>query len=444
MKIIGNCTLITLNKFIPFVSDGAVLEDEGLIVEVGETKVLRELYPHVEFLNMNGKIVLAGFLNAHMHLYSTFARGFGFGGASPRNFLEILKNIWWKLDKNLTTEEEIYFSALVPLIEGIKSGTTSIIDHHASFGLIDGSLDILENALLKTGVRGVLAYEVSDRWGSDLAQKSIAENVRFIKKAKNSPNKNFISASFGLHASLTLSDKTLDSCAENENKLGSGFHVHVAEGIEDVDDSMKKSGKRVLERLNDFGILGDKTLAIHCVHVNDKEIHLLKETNTMVVYNPESNMNNAVGVPPTIEIDNEGITIGLGTDGYTPSMLESIKVAYILPKFNYHDPRVGGDLAKRMLFENNSKIFSNFFEHPLGIIKKGSYADLVAFDYYPPTPINEDNFFGHLIFGLRENSLNTVIINGDVVMKNHELQKIDEKEVMSKAREIAKKFWEKM
>jgi putative selenium metabolism protein SsnA len=441
MKIFGNGTLITLDDSCPFLENGAILEENGKILAVDKTEKLINDNSDAEFINLAGMLVVPGFLNSHMHLYSTFARGFGFGGANPYTFLQILKEIWWKLDKNLTTENEIHYSAIVPLLEGIKSGTTAIIDHHASFGMIDGSLDILEQALLKTNVRGVLAYEVSDRWGNELANKAVNENVRFIRKPKDN---NKIAASFGLHASMTLSDDMLLRVKEEERTLHSGFHVHVAEGVEDLNDSLNRSSKRVVERLNTFGILGDKTLAIHCVHVNAKEIDILKETRTMVVHNPESNMNNAVGVPPILEMDKAGITIGLGTDGYTPSMLESVKVAYILPKLHYHDPRVGGEFSKKMLLENNRKIFSKFFARPIGIIKVGAFADFIALDYHPPTPLSDDNFFGHLIFGIRENDVHTVVINGDVVLDNHKFTNFDEKEVMSKAREVAKEFWEKM
>ncbi|MGC8757166.1 MAG: putative aminohydrolase SsnA [Caldisericaceae bacterium] len=441
MKIIGNCSLVTLDETLPFLANGAILEDNGKIISIAQTETLLKAFPDAEFINMHNKLVIPGLLNTHMHLYSTFARGYGFSGATPRTFVDILKQIWWKLDRNLSTYDEIFYSALVALLEGIKSGTTSIIDHHASFGMVDGSLDILEEALNKTGVRGVLAYEVSDRWGVELAKQSILENVRFIKKEKD---RNSVAASFGLHASLTLSDYTLRLAKEYESSLNSGFHVHIAEGIEDVEDSLERSGKRVLFRLNDFGILGSKTLAVHCVHIDSKEIEILRETETMVVHNPESNMNNAVGVPPVLEMDNEGIVVGLGTDGYTPSMLESVKVAYILPKLVYRDPQVGWKLAKKMLFENNSKIFSKFFRAPLGVIKEGAYADFVALDYYPPTPLNSDNFFGHLIFGLRDSAVSSVFINGEAVLDNHKFTKFDEEEIMKKSMEVARTLWRKM
>ena len=164
----------------------------------------------------------------------------------------------------------------------------------------------------------------------------------------------------------------------------------------------------------------------------------------MVVHNPESNMNNAVGVAPLLEMNDAGVLIGLGTDGYTPSMLESAKVAYILPKLNYGDPRVGNEIVENMLFKNNGIFFGKFFDNPLGIIKKGAFADIVMLDYYPPTPLNENNFFYHLIFGIRESAIDSVMINGEFVLLNKKFTKIDEEEINYKASKIAGKFWEKI
>jgi len=447
VKIIGNGSILTLENNNKFISDAAILIDEEIIKKIGKTEELRKEYPEAEFINAEHRLIMPGFLNAHMHLYSTFARGMGLKGTPPKTFKEILEKLWWKLDKALSTKEEIYYSALIPLIEGIKAGTTGILDHHASFGLIDGSLDILEKAVLDAGVRSALCYETSDRWGKESRDASIKENVRYIlknRKDKRAYPNMLTAATFGMHASLTLSDETLEKSKTEADKLGVGFHIHVAEGIEDVEDSLKRSGKRVLERLNDFGILGNKTLAIHCIHINEKEIDILRNTNTMVVHNPESNMNNAVGVAPLLKLFEKGVLTGIGTDGYTPSMFESAKVAYILPKLYYNDPRVGGNEVQQMLFKNNRKIFAKFFSKPVGVIREGAYADIIILDYFPPTPLNDSNAFYHLIFGMRDNIVNTTIINGKIVMKNHKLTKIDEEEVMAKSRIIAKKFWEKM
>jgi len=439
MKVLYNGKIITLGSE-SYIENGAIAIENGIIVEVGSTQSILSKYKDAELYDLDGRFVIPGFINTHMHLYSTFARGFGFGGASPYTFKEILELIWWRLDKFLDTEEEIYYSALMPAIEGLKSGTTTIIDHHASFGLIDGSLDIVENALKEVGIRGVLAYETSDRWGRELSEKSIKENERYLRKEKN---KDFFNALFGLHASFTLENETLEKVSAIAKSLNVGFHIHVAEGIEDVEHALKTSGKRTVERLNDFGILGKDTLAIHCININEKEIEILKDTGTTVVHNPESNMNNGVGVAPILEMDKAHILLGLGTDGYTPSMIESVKVAYILPKLHYRDPRVGSDLARRMLFENNSSIASRFFNRKVGVIEKDAYADLVVLDYNPPTPVDGNNFFYHLIFGIRDNAVKDVFVHGELLVKDQKLTKIDEEEVSRKSIEVAKKFWRK-
>ncbi len=440
MKILYNGNIITFNHSEPFIVNGAVVIDEGKIVDFGNSFEILSKYKNAELFDLDGNFLIPGFINTHMHLYSTFARGFGFNGASPYTFQEILEQIWWKLDKLLTTEEEIYYSALVPAIEGLKAGTTTIIDHHASFGLIDSSLDIVEKALKDAQIRGVLAYETSDRWGESLSKKSIQENIRYIKKNKN---EDFFNALFGLHASFTLEDSTLESVGEIGKSLGVGFHIHVAEGIEDVEHALKTNGVRTIERLNKFGILKEETLAVHCININEKEMDILKETKTTVIHNPESNMNNGVGVAPILEMDKKGIMIGLGTDGYTPSMIESVKVAHILPKLAYKDPRVGSDLAYRMLFENNPKIANRFFKAKVGVIERGAYGDLVILDYKPPTEVNDKNFYFHLIFGMRENSVKDVFVHGKQLVSDHHLKELDEKEISIKSQEVAKRFWRK-
>ncbi len=442
MLIIGNGAVLTMGENNRFIEDGAVAIDGKYIKEVGTTTDLREKYPDAEFMDVGRRLIMPGLLNTHMHLYSTFSRGMSLPGEPAKNFTEILEKLWFKLDKCLSTEEELYYSAMIPIIEGIKCGVTGIIDHHASYGLVDGSLDILEKAASDVGQRAVLCYETSDRWGREMTDAAIRENVRFIKKKKNTDDA--VKATFGLHASLTLSNDTLERCAAQAGSLGTGFHVHVAEGIEDVEDCLSKSGVRVADRLNSFGILGDKTLAVHCVHVDDNEIDILKNTGTMVIHNPQSNMNNGVGSAPLLKFFEKGILVGIGTDGYTPSMLESVKTAYILPKFVHSDPRVGFEESRRMLFENNARIFGKFYDRPVGVIKPGAYADIIIMDYYPPTPFNENNYFGHLIFGMRDNQVNTTIVGGRVLMKDHELVVMDEERIMARSREVANRFWEKI
>ena len=294
MLLIGNGTVLTLGNSNQVIPNGGVLIQDRKIQEIGLTEDLQTRFPDAEFIDAHGKLIMPGMINTHMHLYSTFARGMDSKSKAPKSFGDILEGLWWKLDKLLSLED-VYYSGLTPLIECIKTGTTTIIDHHASPMAIKGSLFALAKAAKEIGVRAAFCYEVSDRDGEEIAQEGIQENVDFISACQANPDP-MVAGLFGLHASFTLSDQTLAECSSAAKGLDAGFHVHVAEGKEDLDDSLTKYGMRVVERLEKFDILGPKTLAIHCVHNNDHEIDLLKASQTSVVHNPESNMGNAVGV----------------------------------------------------------------------------------------------------------------------------------------------------
>ncbi len=268
------------------------------------------------------------------------------------------------------------------------------------------------------------------------------ENVEFIRYAKSEPG-DMVRAMFGLHASLTLSDKTLARCCEANAGLGTGFHIHVAEAAADVSDALARSGKRVVERLAGMGILGPKSIAAHCVHVNEREMDILHQTAANVVHNPESNMSNAVGCAPVPTMLQKGITVGLGTDGYTSDMFESFKVANILHRHHHANPSIAWVEAPGMLFKHNPAISATYFPRPLGRLAPGCYADIIIVDYDPPTPLNEGNLDGHILFGMSGRSVRTTIINGQVIMEERRLTGIDEVEIYAKARELSSKLWER-
>ncbi len=441
MLLVGNGRVFTRDDTQPYLADGCVAIRDNLIVEVGVTRELQHKYPGSVFIDAGGRVIMPGLINTHMHLYSTFARGMALKDAPPSNFQEILERLWWRLDKVLTPED-IYHSALVPLMDCVKNGTTTIFDHHASPGAVRESLFTISKASRTVGVRSCLCYEVSDRDGTEVAEQGIRENVEFIQYC-NQAGDEMVKGMFGLHASLTLSDETLSRCCEANAGLGTGFHIHAAEGKEDLDHCLLKHGKRVIRRLADSGILGAKTITAHCVHVDEGEIELLKNSNTRVVHNPESNMGNAVGCAPVIEMIRRGVHVGLGTDGYTCDMFESLKVANILHKHQLADPGAGWVEAPAMLFGNNSLICKEYFSRPLGRLVPGAFADVIIVDYNPPTPLHQGNLDGHILFGISGRMVDTTIINGRVVMRGKQLVDIDEAEILAKSRELAEKVWKR-
>ncbi len=440
--LIINGTLITFGADPRIISDGALRIQNGLISEVSTTSELTGKYPGEEKVDASGKLVMPGLICAHTHFYGLFARGMSLPGEPPADFPQILERLWWRLDKALRPED-VRYSALVCLVDAIRNGTTTLIDHHASPRAIPGSLDVIAEAAAEAGVRCSLCYEVSDRDGPEAAQAGLDENARFIAKVRD--HKELLGAAFGLHASLTLSDETLVRAADLAHDLDVGFHIHVAEGISDVQDSLQKYGLRVVERLADRGILGPKTIAAHCVHVNDHELDILRDTGTRVVHNPRSNMNNAVGVARVPQMLASAIEVGLGNDGFSNNMFREMKTAYLLHKLASEDPRVlGADQVLTMAVHNNARTAQLFFVQPLGELAPGACADIVFLDYAPPTPLTVGNLPWHIIFGMDGANVSTTIVAGKVLMHNRELKTLDEEAIAARSRELATAAWQRL
>ncbi len=436
--IIGNGKVITNDSLNTFIENGAILIKDNIIEDIGSSEDIKNKYPEEECINVKGRVIMPGMICAHSHIYSAYARGMSVSKPTT-DFFTVLENLWWSLDRKLTLED-LKLNALTTYIESIQNGVTTLIDHHSSPNSVTGSLFAIAEAAKELGIRTSLCYEVSDRDGKHTALKEIKENIDFIKACQKN-NDDMVKALFGLHASFTISNETMYKVKEAMEGIYDGYHIHVAEGIEDQYDSLKKYGKRVVERLHDFGLLGERTIAVHGVHINQREIEILKQSDTSVVHNPESNMNNAVGCPPVVSMLKQGLRVGLGTDAYTNDMFESMKVANILQSHHLCDPTLGFQETKIMQFDNNPKILSKYFNKDLGKLIKGAYADIITLDYDPFTPMNENNWFGHSLFGMTGRLVNDTIINGKFIMKDRVIQTADTKEIMSKSRQRVKEIW---
>jgi putative selenium metabolism protein SsnA len=440
--LITNATVVTgesPNRILP---SYAVLLSGSRIAEVGPASKLEQAHPKTRRIDARGQLVLPGGICAHTHFYSTFARGMSIPGPAPRDFPDILERLWWRLDTSLA-EEDIRISALVSLVDAIRHGTTTLFDHHASPAIVDGSLDVIAEAVEQAGVRAVLCYEVSDRGGRSVADAGIRENARFMRRLAGTPSPR-LAASFGLHASLTLSGATLQACRAALPE-GSGFHIHVAEHEQDQYDSLQKSNMRVVERLRSHEILGERTIAAHCVHVDAAEIAILGESGTWVTHQPRSNMNNAVGAAPVESMLRAGVRVCLGNDGFSNAMWEEWKAAYLLHKLAHHDPRrMDGALVAKMALAHNGALASAYFPGSLvGQVVPGAVADLAFVDYMPPTPLTSGNFPWHVIFGMQPGMVTTTIAGGRILMKDRKLTTLDEERIASRAGELAPRVWKR-
>lgn len=441
MLLIGPSTIFTRDPSRPEIQNGGILTDADKILAVGDYQSLRNAYPQADRVDTTGKILHPALINTHHHIYSALARGIAIKGYNPNNFLEILEGLWWTLDDHLLHADTIA-SAEVTYLSCIENGVATVFDHHASYGQTEGTLDLLADQAERFGLRACLCYEVSDRRGEAEMKKAVEENVRFMKAAPS--RKGQFVGTMGLHAPFTLSNETLKYCQES-NLPDAGYHIHVSEGQEDVQDSLAKYGIRPVERLYQLGLLGSKTLAGHCIHLTEEEKDLLKKTDTIVLHNPESNMGNAVGYPDVLGLYNRGVLVGLGTDGYTSDMFESYKVANCLCKYFNGSGSVGWTEIPDILFNNNARIVNRFFpEVTTGVLKTGASADIIALDYAAPTPLSADNLNGHLLFGVNGLNVVTTITQGKVRMLNRELIGIDKQEMMKRCAEQAQDLWDRI
>jgi putative selenium metabolism protein SsnA len=438
--LITNGTLVTWNPDDDLLTNYGLRIEGGIIREIASSLELEANYPDEERLDARGQLVMPGNICAHTHFYGAYARGLAIPGPAPINFPQILWRLWWPLDKALD-KEAVRMSALVSLVDAVKHGTTTLFDHHASPGFIDGSLDVIADAVDQAGLRAVLCYEVSDRDGIAKAEAGIAENVRFINASRGRPR---VRGTFGLHAGLSVSDETLKKSVEA--KPGDvGFHIHVAEHEADEQYSIQKYGKRVVHRLRDEGILGKKTILAHCVHIDGQEREIIHASESWVSHQPRSNMNNGVGAMAFDEMLQKWMQVALGNDGFSNNMWAEWKAAYLLHKVVNRDPRRANGLwVKEVAVENNAKLARLYFpERPIGQLIQGAVADIIFVDYHPFTPLTSGNIPWHILFGFESSMVTMTMCDGVVLMKDRQLLMLDEAAIAEEALALAPQVWER-
>lgn len=423
--------------FGTFKERGHVVVEDGRIARVGEGPAPQ--VPGARRLQAEGKLLTPALVNAHAHLYSSLARGIFLRQFAPKSFGQILEQLWWKLDRALDLEA-VYLSALVGGMAHLRRGVSAIFDHHASPAAILGSLSQIKRALSELGLRGDLCYEVTDRGGMSERDLGIEENVRF---AKEEVVPGFFAAHFGLHASFTLSEESLAKCREAAEPLGLGYHSHLAEGKEDPLDALQKYGERTAERLDRFGIIQEKTILAHGIQLSQAELGLLAEKKPTIAHNPRSNMNNAVGAAQVEKMLARGIPVALGTDGFGCDIIGELLSARLLAHHAEGNPLALGDEALRKILAQNYALAERSFGIPFGKLERGHAADLVLWDYEPPTPLSAENLLSHLLFANITEGLRplAVIVAGRIRLAEGRIEGIDEGAVLARAREKAREIW---
>lgn len=407
----------------------------GRIVAVGSEGELRRRYPDARALDAHGGLILPGLVNLHHHFYSALARGLD-PGTPMRDFPEVLDRLWWRLDRALDPDT-VVLSALLSAADCVRWGCTTVFDHHASPSAIDGSLEAVAEAVETAGISAVLCYEVTDRNGHAEALAGLEENLAFIEAHRDHPR---IRGLVGLHASFTLREETLAEVAARR-PAGAGVHIHLAEDPVDGEASRASFGAGPVSRLERHGLLDDRCLLAHGIHLEPAEYARIGAGGAVLVHNPESNANNGVGRLDPVLAAEHGCRVGLGTDGMSSAMLRALRAAFLTLRGGRRDPAVGFAVLPELLATNAETAARLFGEPLLGRLAPGAPADLIVVDAPPPTPVTADNLFGHLVYGASEAPVRHTIARGRVLLEDFGHSTINLAQVAARARERAPELW---
>jgi putative selenium metabolism protein SsnA len=385
-----------------------------------------------DVVDVTGRVIVPGLVNAHTHLYSALARGMPSPRTPPSNFVEVLEKVWWRLDRALDAEA-VRLSAQVGGIEAALSGTTLLVDHHSSPSFVRGSLSVVRDALEEIGLRSSLCYEVTDRNGSENRDLGLEENAAFARHGSTALTRGLI----GAHASFTLADETLARLASTVRETRAGLHVHVAEDRCDVEDCRKRYDTSLVTRFERYDLLAPGALFAHCVHLEEPELLHAQSRGAWIATNPRSNMNNHVGHAPTGALRRAA----LGTDGIDEDMFAEARAAFLKMR---DVGRPDAFSAAFALLAGGHRLAAALFGVPFGSLAPETPADLVVLDYRPPTPLRGENLAGHVLFGMDRSHVGSVMVAGRFVVRERRVMNVDAPRIFAAAREAARALWQRM
>jgi cytosine/adenosine deaminase-related metal-dependent hydrolase len=419
------------------IHDGAVAAEDGKIIAVGPSERIPAGFGSDEVVDARGCIVIPGLICSHTHLYGMALRGAALGVKPPSDFLQILQRIWWPVDESLTNDDA-YATALAASAESLMSGTTCYADTYSAPNAIEGSLDHIARAINEVGNRGIISFEATERRSAEEGRKGLQESLRFARKKDKGRAMGMVS----LHASFTVSDDLITRGVESSEKLRVPITIHVSEGPNDVYHNIERHGKRSVERLHDMGLLTRRAVLAHCVHLDDREIELLSKSSASVAHNPMSNMLNAVGVSPLLKMIDRGVNVGLGNDGYVFDMFENMRAAYLLQRVSRRNPnRPSPQEVVELCTVNGAKAYGL---SSLGSLAPGKKADIVVLrPSFVATPYS-GSVYGYIVNGLRGADVRDVTVDGEVVVRDRKMTKVDLAKSEKKVLKAIDRLWSRL
>ncbi len=429
--LVLNGTLVTMDKDHRVIPEAGVAVEHGRIVAVGSSTDIIRMYSAPERVDAAGKLIIPGLINGHTHIPMTLFRGL----ADDLDLQDWLTKYIFPAEAKNVTEEFVRAGTRLGLAEMIRGGTTTYCDMYYFE-------DAIADETAKAGVRGVLGETVIDFPVADnkTNAEAMAYAERFVQKWKGN---DLIVPAVAPHAPYTVSEEHLKAIRAFSDRTGAPIVTHISETKREVDDSIKAHGASPVDYLSRIGFLSDRVIAAHMVWPNDGEIGILKRAGVGVVHNPQSNMKLASGVAPVPKMLAEGLRVGLGTDGAASnndlSMWEEMDTAAKLHKVISGDPKV---MSAEQAFElaTISGARALHLEKEIGSIETGKRADLVLVNRDALNQIPLYNVYSDLVYATKASDVETVIINGRVVMRDRRLLTLDEAAIKESARVFREKI----
>ncbi len=438
--LIKNGLIVTMDKDHRIISDGAVGIEEGRIVSVKRSWKGRG--KPEEVINAHGKIVMPGLICSHTHSYRVFLRNAPLKVDPPTDFTQTLQRVWWPMEE-VVTKEDAYASAAISCLEFIKTGCTLFADTFSGTNTISGVLDRVATAIEQSGMRGIISFGATERHTHAEGSRGVKENERFILKNQKE-RAHRVRGMFSVQNSFTVSNELFRYVRELANKYKVPVSIHASEGLADLYHNYEHFGKRTIERLKDVEFLGPDVVLTHCVHVNDDELAIIKKTGAKVAHNPMSNMLNAVGVAPIVKMHSMEIPVGLGNDGYIFDSFDNIRMVFLLHKLARGDPSaMPSREALEMATIRGAQLYG--LENELGSIETGKLADIIIIDpKRSPTPVYPENVIDHIVNTVTGDDVETVIVGGNVLMRERKMLSMEKEEVIKMSRKSAERIWHKL
>jgi 5-methylthioadenosine/S-adenosylhomocysteine deaminase len=428
---INGGTIITMDGDRLILEDGAVAVKGDVISGIGFRTDLEKEYTADQTIDARGKLVLPGFINGHTHVPMTLFRGLH----DDVTLDEWLHKYIFPAEAKNVTEEFVRWGTRLAAAEQIRGGITTFADMYYFE-------DAVAEETKAAGMRGVLGETFIDFPAPDNKDEAqaLAYTEKFLKRWQNDP---LIHAAPAPHSIYTCSQKTLQDAAALARKYNAPILIHVAEMKKELDDSRAQNGTTPVQYLNKIGVLGPDVVAAHCIFVDDTDRKLLAEKQVGCVHNPSSNMMLASGVSPVPELRAAGVAVGLGTDGPAGSnndldLMEEMDLAAKLQKITKMNPlALGAKTVVEMATIDGAKALH--MEKEIGSLETGKKADVIVIGLNEPNAVPMYDVYAQLAYALKGSDVETVVIGGRVVMREHQLLTVKEDEALAKAREYQKK-----